>query len=71
MYNRILLPIDGSNHSKLAAKHAIDITDRYNGDITVLFVIEPNYPSLPVLPIAKMCIRDRLQCKGYVTSTGR
>ncbi len=48
MYNKILLPIDGSKNSKIAAKHAIDITDANNGEITVLFVIEPNYPSLPV-----------------------
>lgn len=54
MYNKILLPIDGSENSKKAAKHAIDITDANNGEITVLFVIEPNYPSLPVLPIATL-----------------
>ncbi|MGB9201089.1 universal stress protein [Methanobacterium sp.] len=58
MYNRILLPIDGSDHSKLATKHAIDIADRNNGHITVLFVIEPNYPSLPVLPIATLPTPD-------------
>jgi len=58
MYNKILLPIDGSEHSKLAAKHAIDITDTNNGEITVLFVIEPNYPSLPVLPIATLPTPD-------------
>jgi nucleotide-binding universal stress UspA family protein len=58
MYNKILLPIDGSEHSKLAAKHAINITDKNNGEITVLFVIEPNYPSLPVLPIATLPTPD-------------
>lgn len=58
MYNKILLPIDGSDHSKLAAKHAIDITDANNGEITVLFVIEPNYPRLPVLPIATLPTPD-------------
>jgi nucleotide-binding universal stress UspA family protein len=58
MYNKILLPIDGSEHSKQATKHAISITDRNNGEITVLFVIEPNYPSLPVLPIATLPTPD-------------
>jgi nucleotide-binding universal stress UspA family protein len=58
MYNKILLPIDGSEHSKLATKHAIDITDKNNGYITVLFVIEPNYPRLPVLPIATLPTPD-------------
>ncbi len=54
MYNKILLPIDGSENSKRAAEHAIDIADSSNGDIMVLFVVEPYYPRLPVLPIATL-----------------
>ena len=52
MYKKILLPIDGSENSKRAAEHAIDIADVSDGDITVLFVVEPYTPTLPVLPIA-------------------
>ncbi len=54
MYKNILLPIDGSENSKRAAAHAIDIADTYDSDITVLFVVEPYYPKYPVLPIATL-----------------
>ena len=52
IYKNILLPIDGSENSKRASEHAISIADLNKGDITVLFVIEPNYPRLPILPIS-------------------
>jgi nucleotide-binding universal stress UspA family protein len=58
MYKKILLPIDGSENSKRAIEHAIDIANTSNGDITVLFVVEPYYPKLPVLPIATLPTPD-------------
>jgi nucleotide-binding universal stress UspA family protein len=58
MYKKILLPIDGSENSKRAAEHAINLADISNGDITVLFVIEPNYPKLPLLPISTLPTPD-------------
>jgi nucleotide-binding universal stress UspA family protein len=60
MYNKILLPIDGSENSKRAAEHAINIADISNGDITVLFVVEPNYPRLPILPISTLPTPDEI-----------
>ena len=54
MYNKILLPIDVSGNSKRAAEHALNIADISNGDITVLFIVEPNYSRLPILPIATL-----------------
>ena len=54
MYKNILLPIDGSENSKRAAAHAMDIANIYDSDITVLFVVEPYYPKYPVLPIATL-----------------
>jgi nucleotide-binding universal stress UspA family protein len=58
MYKKILLAIDGSENSKRAAEHAINLADISKGDITVLFVIEPNYPRLPVLPISTLPTPD-------------
>ncbi len=52
MYKKILLPIDGSVNSQRAAEHATKIADVSAGDITVLFVVEPFIPRLPVLPTA-------------------
>jgi nucleotide-binding universal stress UspA family protein len=54
IYKNILLPIDGSENSKRASEHAVSIADLNNGNITVLFVIEPNYPRLPILPISTL-----------------
>jgi nucleotide-binding universal stress UspA family protein len=50
MYKKILLPIDGSENSKRAATHAIDIANVSDGDITLLFVVEQFYPKYAVLP---------------------
>ena len=54
IYKNILLPIDGSENSKRASEHAISIADLNNGNITVLFVVEPNYPRLPILPLSTL-----------------
>ena len=58
IYKNILLPIDGSENSKRASEHAISIADLNNGNITVLFVVEPNYPRLPILPISTIPTPD-------------
>ena len=58
MYKKILLPIDGSKNSKRAAEHAINLADISKSNITVLFVIEPNYPKLPLLPISTLPTPD-------------
>lgn len=48
MYNKILLPTDGSKYSIRASEHAIWIADSSNADIIVLNVIDTNYlKSLP------------------------
>ena len=54
MYKKILLPIDGSENSKRAAVHAIDMADVSKGDITLLFIVEPYIPKYSVLPIATL-----------------
>ncbi len=41
MYKNILLPSDGSECSKIAAEHAIDIADRYNSKLHILSVVIP------------------------------
>jgi nucleotide-binding universal stress UspA family protein len=54
MYKKILLPIDGSENSKRASQHAIDLADINNSEIIVLFVLEPYYPGTPILPISTL-----------------
>ncbi|MCU4744596.1 universal stress protein [Natronoglomus mannanivorans] len=40
MYDRILLPTDGSDTARLAAEHAIDMADRHDAVLHVLYVAE-------------------------------
>ncbi len=46
MYNKILVPTDGSIHSNNALRHAIWIGDQMNGEIIALNVIENHYLEL-------------------------
>lgn len=41
MYNNILVPVDGSKCSILAAVRAVDIAEKYNGKVSLLHVINP------------------------------
>ena len=40
MYERILIPTDGSNVAEQAATHAVDIAARYDAELYVLFVVD-------------------------------
>ncbi len=59
MYNKILLPTDGSEKSKKANKHALWIADKSNADIVVFYVIEPHFPQVETtLPISTLPTPD-------------
>lgn len=45
MYERILVPTDGSDTSFLAAEHAIDIAAQYGAELHALFVVEQSGPA--------------------------
>lgn len=45
MYRRILVPTDGSEHSGLAAEHAIDLAEQFGATVDALFVVEQSGPS--------------------------
>ncbi len=40
MYERILLPTDGSDEAKQAAAHAIDLAEKYDATLDVLSVVD-------------------------------
>jgi nucleotide-binding universal stress UspA family protein len=61
VYNKILLPTDGSENAKRAGKHAIWIADASGADIIVLNVIEPYYPQISSLPNFSQVIFDELK----------
>ena len=59
MYNKILLPTDGSENSKRANKHALWIADKSDADIVVLYVIEPHFPEVATtLPLSTLPTPD-------------
>lgn len=64
MYNKILLPTDGSENAKRAGKHAIWIADASGADIIVLNVIEPYYPQISALPNFSEVVFDELREEG-------
>ena len=45
IYNKILLPTDGSENNKVAIEHAIALAKELNADITALSVIDRSYLS--------------------------
>ena len=59
MYNKILLPTDGSENSKRANKHALWIADKSDADIVLIYVIEPHFPELATgLPLLTLPTPD-------------
>lgn len=40
MYDRILLPTDGSETTDRALAHALDLTERYDAELHILYVVD-------------------------------
>ena len=40
MYDHLVLPLDGSDESEVAAEHAIDLADRYDATLHLLHVVD-------------------------------
>ena len=40
MYDRILVPTDGSEPAAAAVRHALDLADRYDATLHALFVVD-------------------------------
>jgi len=45
MYGRILVPTDGSDHSGLAAEHAMGLAEQFDAVVQAVFVVEQAGPS--------------------------
>lgn len=54
MYRKILLPTDGSKHSRKAAKHALQLADREKSEIIILHVLEDVTTQTTALPISTL-----------------
>lgn len=63
MYKKILLPTDGSENSKRAAKHAIKLADAGKANIIILYVIEEFTTQTGVLPISSVPVACENLCE--------
>lgn len=64
MFNKILVPMDGSEPAERAGEHAISLADVSGGEIIVLYVIDTSYlNSLPQHDLRKK-LRDELREEG-------
>ena len=64
MFNKILVPMDGSKPAERAGEHAISLADVSNGEIIVLYVIDTSYlNSLPQHDLRKK-LRTELKEEG-------
>ncbi|WP_101294056.1 universal stress protein [Halegenticoccus soli] len=50
MYERILVPTDGSNVAQAAVDHALDLAEKYGAEIHALFVVDINAVSITLGP---------------------
>ncbi|KDE60365.1 universal stress protein UspA [Halostagnicola sp. A56] len=46
MYDRILVPTDGSDTAEEAVEHALDLADKYGAEVHALYVVDTNAMSL-------------------------
>ena len=64
MYQKILLPTDGSLNAKQAGEHAMWIADKSNAEILVLNVIDVNYLQPSYLPSFRANLDNCLRNEG-------
>lgn len=58
MYNKILVPVDGSDHAMKAATHAMEIALTFNSQVTLLYVISDSYNSSRLSEDVRKQLRD-------------
>ncbi len=63
MYDTILVPTDGSDPANRAVEHALELADRYDAAIHVLYCVETHRYGEPALSSAELVI-DNLEDRG-------
>ncbi|WP_435320080.1 universal stress protein [Haloarchaeobius sp. TZWSO28] len=58
MYQRILVPTDGSAGAERAADYALDLANRYGSDLHALFVVDTSVYDEPALSSTELVIDD-------------
>src|SRR5699024_5461129 len=66
MYDRILVPTDGSETAAAAVRHALDLAERYDATLHALFVVDTDKSWMTV---SKVEVHDALWEVGRETAT--
>jgi nucleotide-binding universal stress UspA family protein len=67
MYDRILVPVDGSDQSTAAVDHALDLAEKYGADVHAIYVVDTG---TNLLTVSKDEVRDTLRELGEETADG-
>lgn len=60
MYDRIVLPVDGSDEAMVASDHAIDLADKYDATLHVLHVVDTRpYDAEGITPTVLKALETR------------
>jgi len=64
MYDTVLFPTDGSDTATEAAVHAIDLADRHDADLQILYVVDHERVSRMAPKLGTDHIKETLQQEG-------
>lgn len=64
MYDTVLFPTDGSDTATEAAVHAIDLADRHNAELQILYVVDHERVSRMAPKLGTDHIKETLQQEG-------
>jgi nucleotide-binding universal stress UspA family protein len=67
MYTNILIPTDGSEHAKQAAAHGVDLAEKYDATVHMVYVIEYLPTELTVHEYDKITMNDLEQSGADIT----
>lgn len=59
MYDRILVPTDGSDHAEVAFERALDLAEQSDADVSLLHVVDTSRIGEPALSSAELIVDQR------------
>jgi nucleotide-binding universal stress UspA family protein len=63
MYGKILVPVDGSEHSERAVAHAVSLAEKFDAEVVILNVAQP-IPLAPETTFFADELRDKMMAAG-------
>jgi len=69
MYDRILVPTDGSDPAAAATEHALSIADRFDATVHALYVVDTDGIAHEAPGLGLDALRDALEAEGEEATT--